>query len=112
MATASVRSHFSGSLMGGIRHMTGIEEPAINGTNSSRDLSYIHLASAQVAARCLSLNTGTDFWYLAKVSVTPSKKRRRGYRVWPLSLRGYLPCSPIHRTPSTARSLPPSVRAH
>ncbi len=62
----------------GRRHVSGTDEPARNGTNSSRALSYIHLASVQVADRCLSLKTGTDFFDFSKTLHTSSKNRRRG----------------------------------
>ena len=62
----------------GRRHVTGTDEPAMNGTNRARARSYIQRASAQLTARCLSLKTGTDRPVRWKTLVTSSKKRRRG----------------------------------
>ena len=62
----------------GRRQVTGKDDPASTGTNSSRARSYIHFASAHSAARCLSVNTGTDFFDASKTLHVSSKKRRRG----------------------------------
>ena len=51
----------------------------MKGAPSSLARSYIHTQSAQLYARCLSLNTGTDRPDVAKTPQTCSKKYLRGY---------------------------------
>ena len=77
----------------GLRQVNGREEPLWKGTPSSRALSYIHAASAQLYDRCLSLNTGTTrpvglFFAEASTPQTCSNMWRRGYMVWPRSFSG------------------------
>ena len=49
----------SGISTGGVRHVTGRLDPAMNANFISRDVSYIFLAHSQFQERCLSLNIGT-----------------------------------------------------
>ena len=68
------------------RHATGVDEPARKGMLMALAVSYICLASRQLYARCLSLKTGTTRLCLRKTSTMASKKRRRGYMCWRVSL--------------------------
>src|SRR5881394_996531 len=103
MPTASISRAPRFTLMGGRRQVTGKDEPAIKGIFNSRAVLYIHFASSQFHERCLSENTGTTRPVRRNTATVSSKKRRRGYLVWPVSEIEYWPCSPINRTPSTAK---------
>ena len=83
----------------------------MSGIFSRRAVSYISRAQSQRYDRCLSLNTGTTRPLRSNTATIASKNRLRGYSCCPLALTGYLPCSPIDSTASTASRSPPRQSA-
>ena len=59
MQSASCSGDSGCSSSGGLRQKSGAELPAMKGQFSARARSYIHRASVQLYARCLSVKIGT-----------------------------------------------------
>ena len=105
--SSSSASAPNGRSTAGIRHVTGSDDPARKGNPIFRAVSTISFANSHRQERCLSLKTGVVRPSFANTSTICLKNSYRGYWIWPMSLRGYFPCSPITSTASTASRSPP-----